>query len=84
MNLVFDDNQEMKRFLYKFRRMLTIKNVTQEELAKMIGVSRITINRYYTGESIPNILTMVKITKALDWPLEDFSNREIMKSEKED
>ena len=41
------------------------RDLTQEQLAEMVGVSRATIWAIETGKSIPNGYTMFQIAKAL-------------------
>ena len=41
------------------------RDLTQEQLAEMVGVSRATIHAAETGKSIPNGYTMFQIAKAL-------------------
>ncbi|WP_407405116.1 helix-turn-helix transcriptional regulator [Chryseobacterium sp.] len=40
-----------------------IKNITQEELAKSIGVSRQTINAMESGKYVPSTVLALKIAK---------------------
>lgn len=40
-----------------------IKNITQEDLAKIIGVSRQTINAMEAGKYIPSTVLSLKISK---------------------
>ncbi len=50
------------------------KNLTQEELAKLINVSPKTISSYETNRSIPNIEILILLTKALDTNIETILN----------
>lgn len=56
-----------------------IKNLTQDELAKLIGVSRQTINSIETGRYIPSTLLALKISKVFGKPV-----NEIFELEKSD
>ncbi|MFM2224212.1 MAG: hypothetical protein RJA07_414 [Bacteroidota bacterium] len=47
------------------RQMRLNKNISQTELAKKSGISRITISRMEIGKAI-NLLTMVQVLRALD------------------
>lgn len=47
------------------------KNISQEELAKKIGVNRSTISRIENGEIETTIDNIVKISIALNVPLND-------------
>lgn len=56
-----------------------IKNMTQEDLAKKIAVSRQTINAMEAGKYVPSTVLALKIAKVFGKPVE-----EIFKLEKED
>ena len=49
-----------------------IKNFTQEELAKRIGVSRQTINSIETNRYVPSTLLALKLSKLFNKPVNDF------------
>ncbi len=46
------------------------RNITQAELAKIIGVSRATINQIENGLVIPNGDTMLLLSQKLNTPIE--------------
>lgn len=48
-----------------------IKNITQEELAKLIGVSRQTINAIETNRYVPSTVLALKIARVCEKPVED-------------
>ncbi len=48
-----------------------IKNITQEELAKLIGVSRQTINAMEANKYVPSTVLALKIAKVFDKKVED-------------
>ena len=60
--------QEMEIMLAVYEAR-TSKNLTQEELAEKVGISKATINRIETGMQDPSIKTLQKIAKALDMKL---------------
>lgn len=62
----------LELFSKNLKRMMKEDNVKQEVLADEIGVSRIMINRYVNGQSMPSFLTVVKIADALFCSLDDF------------
>ena len=43
-------------------------NLTQEELSKKIGISRVTLNKIENGKIAPNGETIVRIVRALKRP----------------
>jgi putative transcriptional regulator len=46
-----------------------VKNLTQDELAKLIGVSRQTINSIETGRYVPSTVLALKISKIFEKPV---------------
>lgn len=48
-----------------------IKNITQEELAKLIGVSRQTINAMEANKYVPSTVLALKIARVFDKKVED-------------
>lgn len=53
-----------------------INNLTQEELAKKIGVSRQTINSIETNRYVPSTVLALKLSKLFNKPVNDFFNLE--------
>jgi transcriptional regulator with XRE-family HTH domain len=51
--------------------ILQIKDVTQRELADMIGVDEVTISRYINNKRTPRLEIMISISKALNVGLDD-------------
>lgn len=48
-----------------------LKNITQEDLAKKIGVSRQTINAMEAGKYVPSTVLALKIAKYFDKKVEE-------------
>ena len=48
-----------------------IKNYTQEDLAKLIGVSRQTINAMELGKYVPSTVLALKIARVFEKQLEE-------------
>ena len=48
-----------------------LKGLTQERLAVLSGVHRVTIARYETGRMNPNVKTLEKLSTALQVPIGD-------------
>jgi putative transcriptional regulator len=48
-----------------------IKNITQAELAELIGVSRQTINTIESNRYVPSTILALKIARVFGKPLED-------------
>ncbi|MCI3938537.1 helix-turn-helix transcriptional regulator [Chryseobacterium aahli] len=54
-----------------------VKNITQEDLAKKIGVSRQTINAMEAGKYVPSTVLALKIAKYFDKKVEDVFELEV-------
>ena len=48
-----------------------IKNITQDDLAKLVGVSRQTINAMESGKYVPSTVLSLKIARIFDKKLEE-------------
>ena len=70
------EEQEKKEFAYRLRSLMGRKWVTQEELAKRVNTSQVMISRYVRGETLPSILMVRKIAKALGYSIDDFFDRD--------
>lgn len=57
--------------LNKLKIERAVKNITQEELAKRIGVSRQTINAIETSKYIPSTILSLKIAQFFGKPVEE-------------
>lgn len=49
-----------------------IKNLTQDELARLVGVSRQTINAMELGKYVPSTVLALKIANVFGKKIEDF------------
>lgn len=58
----------MKNRIREFRKM---KNITQDELARDIGVTRQTINAIENEKYSPTLLLAIKLAKYLEVPVEE-------------
>lgn len=61
---------ENKELLNKIKVYRAIKNISQEELAVAIGVTRKTINTVETGKFIPSTVLALKIARYFGVPVE--------------
>lgn len=57
---------EMGECLRGLRKLRRAKDLSQRELADMVGVHQVTIRRWEAGESIPGVDDIVKLSEALD------------------
>ena len=70
------DEQEKKEFAERLRIMMKRKYITQEQLAELTGISRITISRYINGTCLPNVLVVRKFAKVLDCSMDELFYQE--------
>lgn len=61
----------MKIFGDNLRDMLIENDMSQNELARAIGVSQATVNRYIKGQIMPSTKVLVNICHVLDAELDD-------------
>ena len=62
---------ENKELLNKIKVYRAMKNISQEELAVAIGVTRKTINTVETGKFIPSTVLALKIARYFGVPVEE-------------
>ena len=62
---------ENKELLNKIKVYRAMKNISQEELAVAIGVTRKTINTVETGKYIPSTVLALKIARYFGVPVEE-------------
>lgn len=62
------ENQELTNQI-KVQR--AIKNITQEELAAQIGVTRKTINTIETGKFVPSTILAIKLARFFEIKVEE-------------
>lgn len=60
----------MAEFICNLKRYRQLKCLTQEQLAKMVGVRRETIMRLEAGKYNPSLKLAIDISKAVETPIE--------------
>lgn len=65
------EEEYAEQFSFRLRRMMTVRGITQCDLADMIGKSQGIISRYTRGESLPMTYTLYQIARALDCSVDD-------------
>lgn len=53
-----------------------LKKLTQEKLGDLLGISYMTVRRWETGKSNPDIAELQKISNVLDVPIEQLLDKE--------
>ena len=66
------DDEWNRSFKIRLRKIMSRAHIDQEELANRLGVTRITVNRWLNGHTIPNALMLKKISIALNCSLDEF------------
>lgn len=56
------------------KEIRTAKGMTTEELAGIVGVTRMAISNYETGKRMPDLYSALRIAKALDTTVENLVN----------
>ena len=59
-------------FGQRLKELREAKNLTQEDLAAIVGVHQTYIGKIETGKANPSLLLMYKLTRAIDITLYDF------------
>lgn len=62
---------QMADFICNIKRYRQLKELTQEQLAELVGVRRETIMRLEAGKYNPSLKLAVDISRDLDTPIED-------------
>ncbi|GCB34095.1 helix-turn-helix transcriptional regulator [Bacteroides faecalis] len=62
---------ENKELINKIKVFRAMKNISQEELAIAIGVTRKTINTVETGKFVPSTILALRIARYFEVPVEE-------------
>lgn len=60
-----------KEFGMRLRRLMMLKNITQEELSGVTGIQQSAISNYMTGRTSPSFYNADKIAKALGCSMDE-------------
>ena len=61
----------MAKFVCKLKRYRQLKELTQEQLADIVGVRRETIIRLEAGKYNPSLRLAIDISRAVNTPIEE-------------
>lgn len=61
----------MAEFICKLKKYRQLKELTQEQLAEIVGVRRETIMRLEAGKYNPSLKLAVDISRAINTPIEE-------------
>ena len=67
------DSQKIGAFLRELRKE---KNLTQEQLAEVLGVSGRTVSRWETGSNMPDLAIMIELADYYDIDIKELLNGE--------
>lgn len=59
--------KDYEYFVFMLEDIMKTRNLSQQDVSNMTGYSRISINRYLSGQTIPKRSTMREIADALDF-----------------
>ena len=62
---------ESQELINRIKVQRAMKNITQEELASHIGVTRKTINTIETGKFVPSTILAIKLARFFDIKVEE-------------
>lgn len=57
---------DMEKFSYRLIVLMEDFNMSQVDLSKKIGISNVTISRYLSGDRIPRLDVITKISSAFN------------------
>jgi transcriptional regulator with XRE-family HTH domain len=60
--------------LLKIDKVLKEKNILQKDLAKKIGVSKVSVSYWCNNQTSPSLITLSQIAKALKVKMSDLIN----------
>jgi len=61
----------MAKFICKLKRYRQLKELTQEQLADIVGVRRETIMRLEAGKYNPSLKLAIDVSRAVNTPIEE-------------
>ena len=64
-------------FAYEIQKARIANNLSQEELAEMLGVSRQSVSKWERSEGYPEVETLIDIAKKLKLSLDDLMSEEL-------
>lgn len=67
-----DDNKCKREFGILLHHMMCRKGFLQNDLSEATGIPQSQLSNYINGKSLPNIINLIKITKALNCSMDDF------------
>lgn len=68
-------NRALKTLGWKIQRLRGAKRITQEELAEMVGISRVYMGYIEQGRESPSLKLLMKLSKKLGVKVEDLFHR---------
>jgi transcriptional regulator with XRE-family HTH domain len=67
----------MGEFAKNLKKLRNEKNISQRELAEIVGVTQVAISQYEKGESVPRINIAMKLAESLDTTCEKLCGKEV-------
>lgn len=66
---ILTDKENRKEFKLRLRALLSHTGMTQRDLSEKTGISERTITRYMNGETLPDYISIKKLSNALNIPV---------------
>lgn len=67
-----DDNKCKREFGILLHHMMCRKGFLQNDLSEATGIPQSQLSNYINGKSLPNIINLIRIAKALNCSMDDF------------
>lgn len=67
----------MGEFAKNLKDLRNDKNISQRELAEIVGVTQVAISQYENGESVPRINIAMKLAETLGVTCEELCGKEV-------
>ena len=67
----------MGEFAKNLKDLRNNKNISQRELAEIVGVTQVAISQYEKGESVPRINIAMKLAETLGVTCEELCGKEV-------
>lgn len=73
-DIFLDEDEWVKEFSYRLHKKMRMVGINQDGLSELTGISRVSINKYINGKSIPSVYNLEKIAWALNCPTSELTN----------
>ena len=71
MQNVVTEHEARANLVEALKCIMTFRGITQRQLAKAVGRTKMTINRMCRGENLPNVALVAAVAEVLGYQVED-------------